>query len=554
MANVDSVMMAHEAFGPNSHLDKMEYLHEKYVNIINFHRKHSSKNKAILSFKYDELTLRVNIIQIVIIFFSTGISFLESVKNYFILNEQIFNVITIVLSTSIALIMAIYRFLKYEEEKETVKNAIQDHVFIINKFRKIYSQLENIKDKPDYLEKFNKIIDNFENETFDNYISIRENFDTIFSFNDSIYYKNKYKNNLLKLEKINNEIELIDDYKRDDIIYKTKSNCISYLFCCKKPEIDYDVFIENGKKKKQDEKEEREKSEMKSKKDLERLLQIDNENLKSRTNMIEQILYELQTDLDRQRMVNGNNMRTEVFASIKPPVEAVSEYHNNPNRVIHVYGDDYEQPNIINPDDIEVHVPESRTTTASPSPSVTSTTSIPVDNNISKVEYERQIDSLNAHIQCLRLELDKLNNMKNSELNTLKIRVEEYYRKKEFVEKRNKELVDHLRNLQEQNRDAYERCAAAEPIYDQSEKLNAKLRAVDCELRDTKDALASLTCELNKSQALLAEREDIIAQLEYELDALKNKNSLKNKNYILEINELDPNSISDGDTSPVSFV
>lgn len=220
---------------------------KKYIETVTSHRKQCSKNKALLSFKYDELTLKVTIIQIIIIIFSTTISFLESLKSHFSLNDKLFNIITILLSTSVALIMAIYRFLKYEETKENVKKALEDHVFIINKFRKTQYQLENIKNKTDSEERFDKLVENFENEIFENYISIRENFDTIFTFKDSIYYKNKYKRNLLKLEKANNEIEIIDDYKRDDINYKKKSWCIKNIFCCVKPEIDYNAFIENGK-------------------------------------------------------------------------------------------------------------------------------------------------------------------------------------------------------------------------------------------------------------------------------------------------------------------
>ena len=149
MNNPDSVMVAHTPMDPYSYQDPLDAKIEKYINIVNFHRKSSSKNKAMLSFKYDELTMKVTIIQIIIILFSTAISFIEAMKNYYALNENVFNIVIVSLSTSVALIMAVYRFLKYEENKENVKNAIQDHVFIINKFRKIYSQIENVKEPQD---------------------------------------------------------------------------------------------------------------------------------------------------------------------------------------------------------------------------------------------------------------------------------------------------------------------------------------------------------------------------------------------------------------------
>ena len=233
--------------------------YKKYLEAISFHRKQCSKNKAMLSFKYDELTLKVTVIQIIIILFSTAISFIESIKAHYQLNQQLFNIITVSLSTSVALIMAIYRFLKYEEKKESVKQSIEDHVFIINKFRKIFNQLENVHDKENPKDVFGKIIDTYENETFENYISIRENFDTLFSFRDSIFYKNKYKKQFLKLEKTNNEIEIIDKYKRSDAITYTVPAWYEKMFCCRKPVIDYDAFIEEGTKREKKKKEEMKK-------------------------------------------------------------------------------------------------------------------------------------------------------------------------------------------------------------------------------------------------------------------------------------------------------
>ena len=67
-----------------------------------------------------------------------------------------------------------------------------------------------------------KIMNNYENEIFDNYINIRENFDTLLSFKKTIYYKNKYKQLFLELERTNCEIELINEY-RDKLIKLNKN-------------------------------------------------------------------------------------------------------------------------------------------------------------------------------------------------------------------------------------------------------------------------------------------------------------------------------------------
>ena len=60
----NNLQVTHSAI--NNDIDfKNKY--KKYLEAISFHRKQCSKNKAMLSFKYDELTLKVTLIQIIII-------------------------------------------------------------------------------------------------------------------------------------------------------------------------------------------------------------------------------------------------------------------------------------------------------------------------------------------------------------------------------------------------------------------------------------------------------------------------------------------------------
>jgi hypothetical protein len=224
----------------------LSVINKKYIDDINFHRKQCSKNKALLSFKYDDINLKTNVIQITIILLSTGITFIETIKSYYDLNSNFYNTIIIIFSTLIALIMAIFRFLKYDEKRENIKKAIEDHVFIINKFRKTFNQLENAKLKGNNNDdEMMKILNNYESEIFDNYISIRENFDTIFSFKESIYYKNKYKELFLELERTNGEIELINKFRNKirnvDYIYPS---FLKRIFCCKKKKLKYNAFLE----------------------------------------------------------------------------------------------------------------------------------------------------------------------------------------------------------------------------------------------------------------------------------------------------------------------
>lgn len=518
MANPDSVMVAHTPIEPYSYQEPLDAQIEKYINIVNFHRKSSSKNKAMLSFKYDELTLKVTIIQIIIILFSTAISFIEAMKNYYALNENVFNIVIVSLSTSVALIMAIYRFLKYEEKKENVKNAIQDHVFIINKFRKIYSQIESVKEKPDYIERFNKIVDNFENETFDNYISIRENFDTIFSFRDSIYYKNKYKKNLLKLEKANNDIEMIDDYKRDNIIMK-QASLLEKIFCCRSHKVDYDAFIESGKTKKNTEKEEREKKkeelEKREKENREKLLEIQNkalqnkalqnktDNLESflvnKNQILEDQLARLQNEFNELQKEKQNEMRRSVYACETRTVSPipVNQQHQN----VHF------EPSNDNDSDItraSFSHDENDVIVSSPQISVQSV------EFESKAAYELQIDNLKKKIDQITIELVRTKEVNILEKNLLHGKINSMDAERVRFERYREIMEAEMTELRRRHQDAYDRSAPA-PSVDSEEKEYLKRKIENYELEFArKEALVSeLKCKINRQAEEKSEIESI---------------------------------------------
>ena len=143
--------------------------------------------------------------------------------------------------------MAIYRFFEIDKTKENVGGSITEHTFIINKFRKVGNVLANMKMNPNHFNntEFDEIAKTYDNEIYDNYISIRENFDTIFSFKELIHYRRKYRKHYLKDELIKREIELIKK-NRNKIStrgYVKRNGCFKRLFCCKPRCIDYYGFI-----------------------------------------------------------------------------------------------------------------------------------------------------------------------------------------------------------------------------------------------------------------------------------------------------------------------
>ena len=228
-----------------------EQIKKNKLSEIKKYRKKASQNRALLSYKYDFLKLRMNIIQVVVIVLSTMITFLEALRSHYNFNESVFNVVTISMSTLIAFIMAIYRFFRIEENKENMKQSLEEHVFIINKFRKIFHIILNfnLTEDESNLDEWKQIILTYDSEIFENYITIKEKFEVLFSFQDSIYYKAKYKRDLLALEFTDNEIEMIDSYKREEheeFITRVTSWCKRLCCCLKREEINYGDFIQKA--------------------------------------------------------------------------------------------------------------------------------------------------------------------------------------------------------------------------------------------------------------------------------------------------------------------
>lgn len=207
-------------------------------------RRHTKKNKAILSFKYDNLNCKINFVHISVIVVSTVITFIETLKSQFNLEETLWDVIPIVLASYITLSMAILRFLKLEETKEEISKCRENHVFIVNKFVKKIDQMENFHISKSNLDDWKNVVSNYESEIFDNYITIRAKFDTLLKYTDVIYYKQKYKTYYLKEKFINEDIELTRKYKNIPNNKYKKSICC----CYKKEDIDEDDFFNDIEK------------------------------------------------------------------------------------------------------------------------------------------------------------------------------------------------------------------------------------------------------------------------------------------------------------------
>ena len=229
--------------------EKRNTLVETINKLINKNR----KNRALLSLKYDDISLRINFVQISVILVSTGITFLETLKSKYPIDEDLATILPIIFSTYIALVLAIIRFLKLDEKKEEISKTVQNYNFIINKLRKTLNIIELFEINQESLEKWNNICSNYENDTYDFIVSTREAFDNIMPFKHVNYYKKKYRKILLDYRFINRELKIIDNNKDiNHLKYDKKEHWCSFIFnsifCCKKRKVLYNDFLEDVEK------------------------------------------------------------------------------------------------------------------------------------------------------------------------------------------------------------------------------------------------------------------------------------------------------------------
>ena len=210
----------------------------------------SRKNKALLSLKYDDITFKINIVQVSIILVSTAITFLETIKSKYTINETLATLLPIIFATYIGLVLAIIRFFKLDENKENISKTIQNFNFIINKLRKTLNVISLYNITNDSIENWYMICSNYENDTYDFIVITREAYDNIMPFKHVNYYKKKYRKILLDNKFINKELKIIEDNKNiNHTKYDTHEHCLIYIlkniFCCTKRKVLYNEFLED---------------------------------------------------------------------------------------------------------------------------------------------------------------------------------------------------------------------------------------------------------------------------------------------------------------------
>jgi len=209
----------------------------------------SSKNKAILSLKYDNVTFKINIIQISVIIFSALITFIETLNSIYTLSMFVGTILPIMFATYIAVILSIMRFFKMDDTKESIGKILENFSYIINKSRKTKHKIKNFDVNDKNIELWENLISNYENEIYDFLLNTRESFENILHYKELVYFKRRLLNHYVKNIFAHKNIDYVDKlWTRPHRGFEENlSTCdkIYRYFCCKKRNEMYFNYLNN---------------------------------------------------------------------------------------------------------------------------------------------------------------------------------------------------------------------------------------------------------------------------------------------------------------------
>ena len=189
----------------------------------------SHNSRLVLYLKYENLSYKISTIQVIVIIASTLITFFETLKQQMHINDHALKVISISLSTFIAMALSVARYLKMDETKEEIYKLLQT-------FSSIEKKLKMIQDSPTSIDVQEKY------KTFEYFNESYTLFNTILSYNENIYYRRQILNMSFenkindiyeqKIEELDTvSIEKLNRYQRSEILDTFLRNAFGPACC-----------------------------------------------------------------------------------------------------------------------------------------------------------------------------------------------------------------------------------------------------------------------------------------------------------------------------------
>lgn len=208
-------------------MSKFEQTRDKLIESIDKAIHRSTDDKAMMQLKYDRLNFKNNFVQISVIFVSTLITFVETLKGNYDIDKYAGILVPIIASTYIGLVVAIIRFLKYDDKRENMANIIERFSYIINKYKKTKHDFKYFDYNEESKKEWENMVMIYHTETYDYYNQTRELYDNAMTFSEKVYYKSKLK--LLHIDSMFNDRDHSNIAQNRDIQHRQhvrKSGCL----------------------------------------------------------------------------------------------------------------------------------------------------------------------------------------------------------------------------------------------------------------------------------------------------------------------------------------
>lgn len=205
----------------------------KYENNLEKLELKFKNNKYILGLKYDNLKIKINLVQISVIVASTCVTFIETLREQFKLSTTTSTVVPVLLSTYVALVLSLVRFFHLDEQKETLSKLFEKHAFVINRVKYKLRVISNHCALTENCENIERILETFDGDGLDDVVTqCMQDMDTVVSYKQRIYYENMLATLHIDRKVLKRNLKNIDDYDGDMNEYKNKATlCWYYLSC-----------------------------------------------------------------------------------------------------------------------------------------------------------------------------------------------------------------------------------------------------------------------------------------------------------------------------------
>lgn len=168
----------------------------KNIKDLNNNKRKIKKYKQMKELKYNDLRAKINGIQISIIFFSTVITFFESIKSMVNIRGDFYELVPIVLSTYIGLAMAVSRFYKFDDRREALMKLDEKQSMVLSKITSRLNLLNKIIPVTRYSKQddINTLLyDEFKKDGLEELITqISQEYDLNISYTEKIKYKEEW--------------------------------------------------------------------------------------------------------------------------------------------------------------------------------------------------------------------------------------------------------------------------------------------------------------------------------------------------------------------------